>query len=387
MGQGKNWTAAEVEYLEDNWGSVSLPSLAKQLERSVSAVKTKAFKLELGPYLESGDYITLNQLCIALGRKGVHTYTLRSWVKERGLPVRYRRVNQCRFRVVYLNEFWRWAKKHRTFIDFSKVEENALGMEPEWVKEQRRHDWDKRKKYRTCKWTGLEDQELRRLLREGTHTLDEISKRLRRTCGAVQQRIITLRITERPVRADNQIDWTDDELRRLDEYIKRGMSYELIAEQLGRSAKALRGKAYVLYGTEVLDKIIQGNIDPVKHEQQKQERNQRRREQKERSELMTKVITLLLIKRNAMAFGEYWQKEICMNWHDVRGCQAKEHNCDSCVSFIRIRPQYCVRCGATIINRDRGKICARCAEQRKKQAQRKYAITHKPQREKNAGRP
>jgi hypothetical protein len=31
--RGKNWTAAEIEYLEDNWGSVSLPSLAKKLGR------------------------------------------------------------------------------------------------------------------------------------------------------------------------------------------------------------------------------------------------------------------------------------------------------------------------------------------------------------------
>lgn len=179
------------------------------------------------------------------------------------------------------------------------------------------------------------------------------------------------------MKADNQVSWTDDELQLLDKLIKQGMSYDLISEQIHKSSKAIRGKAYIIYGTENLDKIIQGDIDPQKHEQQKRERNERRAEQKLRVQLVCKLTYILLIKRNSMEFGEFWQKDICYNWHDVKGCLAQEHDCDSCASFIRIRPQYCVRCGDTIISRDKENICRRCKDQRKKQAQRKYAIKNK----------
>jgi hypothetical protein len=40
-----------------------------------------------------------------------------------------------------------------------------------------------------------------------------------------------------------------------------------------------------------------------------------------------------------------------MNWHDVKGCKAGQANCDDCNAFIRIREQYCKRCGTTFYKR------------------------------------
>ena len=58
----KFWSAEEVEYLEENWGIKSIPNIAKNINRTVAAVKAKAIKLELGEYNNSGIYITFNQL-------------------------------------------------------------------------------------------------------------------------------------------------------------------------------------------------------------------------------------------------------------------------------------------------------------------------------------
>ena len=63
----KFWSAEEVEYLEENWGIKSIPNIAKNINRTVAAVKAKAIKLELGEYNNSGIYITFNQLLKALG--------------------------------------------------------------------------------------------------------------------------------------------------------------------------------------------------------------------------------------------------------------------------------------------------------------------------------
>ncbi|MFA0816006.1 MAG: hypothetical protein ACC608_09495 [Anaerofustis sp.] len=379
---GKPWTQEEYDYLEDNWGLKSLQAIANHLNRSEAAINIKVFRLGLGAFLENGEYVTFNQLCLALGRTGGTGYMMKSWVEERGFPIKHKRVNNCKFKVVYLDEFWKWAEKNRTFIDFSKVEENIIGKEPEWVREQRKLDWDKKVKFRICPWTIIEDDELRHLLQQSKYTYDEISVKMHRTVGAIQRRCIDLNLSERPIKANNQTKWTAGDIEALELFIKQGMSYEIMAEKMsGKSSKAIRGKVYTLYGSENLDKIIRGEIDNQKHERQKTERNQRRRDEKVRAELMKKVITLLMIKRNSMEFSEYWQKEICMNWNDIKGCLAKEHDCDSCSEFIRIRPQYCVRCGTTIISRDKEQICQRCKDQRKKQAQRKYAIKSKKQGE------
>ena len=83
----RKWTKEDVEYLTEKWGNVSIPSIAKKLNRSVNAVKIKAGRLNLGPMLENGAYVTLNQLAIALTGKNLSPYCKKSWIENRGMPV------------------------------------------------------------------------------------------------------------------------------------------------------------------------------------------------------------------------------------------------------------------------------------------------------------
>lgn len=139
---GTNWSKQEELYLEENWGTISIPGLAKRLNRTTNGIVVKAQRLGLGPYLLGGDYISLNQLIIAVTGKIEHSYHNISWVKNRGLPIHKKRVKNNTFKVVYLEEFWKWAEKNRAFIDFSKMEPFALGYEPQWVSEQRKKDFE-----------------------------------------------------------------------------------------------------------------------------------------------------------------------------------------------------------------------------------------------------
>ena len=128
----KKWTKEDVEYLTEKWGNVSIPSLAKKLNRSVNAVKLKAGRLNLGPMLENGAYVTLNQLAIALTGGNFSSYCKKSWIENRGMPVHSKKVIKNTFKIVYLDEFWKWAEKNRSFLDFSKMEPLTLGKEPAW---------------------------------------------------------------------------------------------------------------------------------------------------------------------------------------------------------------------------------------------------------------
>lgn len=121
-GGKKNWSAEDEAYLMDKWGAVSIPAIAKHLERTVTAVKVRAARLGLGPVLMGGPYVTFNQLMLTLtDNSQSYSYQMVSWVKNRGMPIHTKRVDRCTWRIVYLDEFWEWAEKHRSFIDFSKI--------------------------------------------------------------------------------------------------------------------------------------------------------------------------------------------------------------------------------------------------------------------------
>lgn len=66
MGKNRGWTEEEIQYLEDRWGSVSIKGIAKNIDRSVNAVKLKANRLGLGDARMHYDGITINQLSLAL---------------------------------------------------------------------------------------------------------------------------------------------------------------------------------------------------------------------------------------------------------------------------------------------------------------------------------
>ena len=58
MGQNRNWTKEEIEYLQEHYGQLSYGALAKNLNRSVTAIRIRADRLSLGAFLECGEYVT-----------------------------------------------------------------------------------------------------------------------------------------------------------------------------------------------------------------------------------------------------------------------------------------------------------------------------------------
>ena len=249
----RTWTDEDSKYFTDNWGAISLPTMAKRLGRSVGAIINQARRLGLGPFLDNGDYITFHQLYKCLG-KGGYTWTKQQF-KNRGLPIKRKRVNKNTFDVVYLDAFWDWAETSQTLVDFSKLEEGILGEEPDWLKEQRKADIQMRLKYTTNPWTVAEDKELERLVKLHRYGYREISDRLRRTEGAIKKRLLDLGIKERPVRRSPHEKWTKDQLDKLKDLYNRGYRKDIIYFHIeGKSACACGGKIEVL--------IRQGDLFP-----------------------------------------------------------------------------------------------------------------------------
>ncbi len=378
----RTWKSQELEYLEEHWGMISIPTIAKNLNRTVSAVKLKASRLGLGAVLMGGDYVTLNQLLLAVnGHTQSHGYKMTSWVKNRGLPIHTKRVEKCSFRVVYLDEFWKWAEKNRSFLNFSKMEPLSLGEEPEWVAEQRRKDHQAFALRRKDPWTPGEDRRLLDLLKQQKYGYAEISHILRRSAGAIQRRCTDLGTPYRPVKADNRANlWTEEHYQIIVDGIRNGESYTAIGNRMGRSEKAVRGKVYYMYLTEDMDKVRRmiGNGrwgDGVPEVQVKQGVHLSRTRQGVRRDL-SNLAGLLKIRMNQLGYDPYFQRKMCMHWDDFEGCTMACAECDSCTEFQRIRPQYCARCGNTFYERTENRFCEACRRARKKQAQKKWRRQH-----------
>ncbi len=380
----RTWTSEELSYLEEHWGIVSIASIAKKLNRTENAIIVKARRLGLGPALESGDYITFNQLAHTLLGHQSNSYQATSWIKNRGFPVHLKRVNKNSFKIVYLEEFWKWAEKNRSFIDFSRLEPFALGKEPEWVKEQRKKDYYAFSLQRKTAWTADEDSKLKYLLSKQKYGYKELSEMLHRSAGAIQRRCCDLKIKDRPVKADNhsvESAWTKEDYDILAEGISTGDSYTVIGNKIGKSEKAVRGKVYFVYLTENADKVRSmlqnrewgyGAPEPTV----KQGINLSRTRSQVKNNLSL-LAGILKYHRNELGYEPYWQRFMCMNWDDFEGCLANCTDCDSCTEFRRIRPQYCARCGGTFLEREENRFCLSCRKARKKQAQKKWAILNR----------
>lgn len=381
MGRARNWTKEEYEYLENNWGLLSLPTIAKNLNRSETGVLIKVQRLGLGAFLESGDYITVQQLYTALGCEGNAGYKKLSWIEKRGLPIKYKKVRNNKFMIIRIEDFWKWAEKNRDFIDFSKMPAGILGKEPEWVKQQRKIDEKNSVNFKKTPWTPYEDVQLKTALKKHKYTYLELSKMLNRTEGAIQRRICDLGLKERPVKADNHTFWTEEQYEKLTECIKNGIPYSLMADIIGKSAKAIRGRVYVEYCTENLDKvrnyIANGNFGDNRPDRPISQRNclslSEKIEVKNNLSLLAGLLKAEVKKH--YDDSDYWQKDMCMNWAGC--CTANESNCDSCTSFVRIKEQYCRICGAVIISRNSQNVCQKCKDMRKRNAQRKWARLNK----------
>ncbi|MGL5766298.1 MAG: hypothetical protein ACRCX8_11725 [Sarcina sp.] len=256
MGKSTKWSKEEVNYLIDNWGTVSMAYICKKLNRSEYAILNKINKLGLGRYVENGDYITVRQLLLALGFNDFDSYKIKSWIENRNLPIQLKGSRVRKTRVIHLDDWWKWAENNKNFIDFSKFTRYALGKEPEWVKLKRQSDIINKQKYKTTRWTKNEDEYLLFLVNEFKYSYKEMSDLTGRTVNAVSRRLAVLNIKSRPIKADNHKKWTEEELKLLDELIVIGCGYPAISERIGRSSRAVAGVIYRKYGSEKLDNAM-----------------------------------------------------------------------------------------------------------------------------------
>lgn len=231
----KNWSEEEIEILEDKWGTVSIPQIAKVLGRTIHSIKCKAYKIGLGTFIDSGEYITFNKFVKAIGHGGSYSFLEKRLLKI-DFPIKYKKSINKRYKVIYLNDFWKWAEKHKQDISFAKFEKGMLGEEPSWVEEKRKADLTNPSKINhNRKWTKEDDCLLIEKTKSCRYTYKDLAREFNRTENAIKRRLYDLAVSCRPVPLDTHIKWTDEETKKMFELHEKGYDTYAIAKVLNKT--------------------------------------------------------------------------------------------------------------------------------------------------------
>lgn len=224
--KGKKWSNEEIDYLIEMYGRFKLPTIAKKLRRSVYAVEVKAYRIGLGGSLDAQDSVSKEQIRSVCN---VTTYMVNKWINTYGLKsIKKVTSKEKAFCLIKIDDFWDFAFKNNEIIDFSKIEKNILGLEPDWVDTFRKRDFKKKVSLHGKKWTKSEVEEAKRLFKKGL-SYKEIAVRINRSYNGVRTKLERL-----GYKTKTSLPWREEEIVILKDMVKKGYIDALIGEEIGR---------------------------------------------------------------------------------------------------------------------------------------------------------
>jgi hypothetical protein len=189
---GRPWTEREINYLENNWGKLPADKIAKKLHRTKDAVILKVKRFEIPPASMNANCLCVSQIAKLLN---VDRHTVAdSWISKYNLKsykIRIRGNNRYQI-FVKIPDLLNWLEANQDKWRAHKLPKHAFGLEPEWLKEKRRLDFNK--KPLQVKWTDAEVSKLKTFMVNGVPQ-KEIARRLDRSLSSVKHKINRLKNT------------------------------------------------------------------------------------------------------------------------------------------------------------------------------------------------
>ncbi|MDU5110296.1 MAG: helix-turn-helix domain-containing protein [Clostridium sp.] len=236
------WSDEDTDYLEENYGKYSLKTLAKNLNKSESAIKGKCLRLGLTSALNNTGLLNTSDIAKALG---IDRKTVGDFIKVKGLPAKKKVVlKKAKYWRIDIDDFWKWLEKNED-VNLSNLERNILGIEPEWV-DIRRKNHIKNKTRQNQNWSKYEVDYLKANYK--IKTFNEIASDLKRSLTSVQVKSRKLGLSKMIL-----LPWKPIEVDILISSKTKGITDEAIAEELGRSLSSVSWKRKELLKSGVLD--------------------------------------------------------------------------------------------------------------------------------------
>lgn len=256
----RKYKEEEIVYIEANWGSKSIKSIAKKLNRTECAIKIKAHKLGLGDPLNHVDFLILRDVAEILG---VDRKTVSGYIKNKNLPAKEMHLDKRRIIAIKYNSLLDWLMDNIDKWDGAKVDKLALeslGFNKD-ILERKVEEDIKNKESKTLTESDIE--EIKRLYSQFIQ-YKEIADRLGKTFNTVKEKIFYL-ISTGELEANSyknrlvrNIDrsgygWTKWQDEMLIREFKNGKTLREISEMVGKSLAATKTRNQTL-----TKRIIQG---------------------------------------------------------------------------------------------------------------------------------
>lgn len=247
MGSRK-WNKEELEYLENKWGIMSVSGIAKNLNRPVKGVRAKALRIGLDRPLEASEKITVCELINVLGLKA-YTWEMKKFEKH-GCPITTQKVISKSYKVIDIEQFWKWAEKHQEILNFKNFNENTLGKEPIWVKEKRKRDiMEFMTTSKNKAWTKEEENLLIAKVKSYRYTCAELANEFNRSESSIKRKLQKLKVPYRPItKRDKEMSvaWTVEENKYFLELYRNNYSIKEISKRLNKDERLIQERVELL---------------------------------------------------------------------------------------------------------------------------------------------
>lgn len=226
------WSLEDKETLRRCWGRRSLSHICSKLNRTESAVIAQAYVLKLPKcYLESED-IPLSEFCrdTGISRGIIKTLTI-----KHDFPLKSKKPGKKRiYQYVDSELILPWLEAHQDLYSAANIPLYYFGEDPEWLIKKRREDFDiERTEPNHYKWWS--DEDLQKLRDAVTHQVsyESIAEELGRSVRACMTKASQLGLGY-----SSDVYWRGHEFKALEEGVKT-KTYVEIAAELGRSKSSV----------------------------------------------------------------------------------------------------------------------------------------------------
>lgn len=230
----RKWTSEEEQMLSDLWGTKSVEYIAKKMKRTIFSLKVKAVRMGLGPMIRNNyDVITISDMVDLL--KVSRDRITNTWVKL-GLKLNQKKLTKhVSYYTISWQDLMEFLENNQNEWDSRNVEKNMLGPEPDWLQEKRKRDIKENPLWYRL-WTKEEIELAENLFKSGK-TYKEIGVIIERSEWSVANLLRNMGYSYMISQY-----WKGNELKYLRENYQN-MTYQEIAEQLGRTTKAVSAKS------------------------------------------------------------------------------------------------------------------------------------------------
>jgi len=191
--EGRKYNQDELRLLEEMVGTHSFVYIGKQLKRSPKAVERQLTRMGLLHTKISGGWLSANEIAKALN---THFKVILRWKDQLGFPLKNKNLRYGKAKYVSwhisVDDFWRWASKHKEVVNWTRYEPESLLPEPAWLRDMIRIQRETIPKKQKLYWTPTEEKKAWDMYYRGIMQKD-IAKSLDRSVNSVEKKLKRLR--------------------------------------------------------------------------------------------------------------------------------------------------------------------------------------------------